>query len=58
MKKNIRCKLFGHKWLFKDYTHNVDSIGQKLPYIKSRICTRCHQRETTKDNKLWIQSYL
>lgn len=36
------CKLFGHRWLYKDYSNYIQADGSKYAFKASRTCTRCN----------------
>ena len=37
------CKLFGHRWLYKDYSNYIQADGNKYAFKASRSCMRCKQ---------------
>ena len=42
---NTVCKLFGHTWLYKDYTNWIKENGDHYDFKAARRCTRCKQNE-------------
>ena len=44
MKVSLKC-LFGHKWLYKDYTYAIKSNGKPYNFKAVRKCARCETRE-------------
>ena len=49
----LPCKLFGHRWMFKNYDYKKDINGNKHEYKKSRICQRCGKREQFTSDGKW-----
>ena len=39
------CTVFGHRWLYKDYSNYIQADGSKYAFKASRSCTRCNQHE-------------
>ena len=37
------CKLFGHKWRYRDYSNHIKSDGGKYDFLAARSCMRCGQ---------------
>ena len=40
---NKLCTVFGHRWLYKDYSNYIQADGNKYAFKASRSCTRCSQ---------------
>ena len=40
---NKLCSLFGHRWLYKDYSNYIQADGNQYAFKASRNCTRCNQ---------------
>jgi hypothetical protein len=45
MAKHLFCKIFGHKWLYRDFTNAVKANGESYQYTKMRKCVRCEDHE-------------
>ena len=41
----LLCKIFGHKWRFKDYSGSFDRSGNKYNFSATRLCVRCDKKE-------------
>jgi len=42
---NKACTVFGHRWLYKDYSNYIQADGNKYAFKASRSCTRCSLHE-------------
>ena len=42
---NALCKLFGHTWLYRDYSNWIKENGEQYDFNASRKCARCKQYE-------------
>lgn len=51
----LPCKIFGHRWVYKDYRHACDEFGGKLNYNLSRRCVKCLRREVHLQEGNWIE---
>jgi len=40
---NKVCAIFGHRWLYKDYSNYIQADGSKYAFKASRSCTRCSE---------------
>jgi len=40
---NKLCEIFGHRWLYKDYSNHIQADGNKYAFKASRCCTRCSE---------------
>ena len=40
---NKLCRLFGHRWHYKDYGNHIQADGNKYDFKASRNCSRCNQ---------------
>ena len=50
---DIRCKIIGHNWIYKDCSNAMMSNGEKYEYSKLRKCLRCNKREYSYDE--WLE---
>ena len=41
----LLCKIFGHKWRYKDYTFSLNYNGDHYKFTASRLCLRCDKKE-------------
>ncbi|HKR03111.1 MAG TPA: DUF1660 family phage protein [Bacteroidia bacterium] len=41
----LLCKIFGHKWRYKDYTQAQNRYGKKYNFTATRICIRCDKKD-------------
>jgi hypothetical protein len=39
--KNLLCKIFGHRWIHKDYSNHIKSDGSCYEFTVLRKCIRC-----------------
>lgn len=46
------CRIVGHTWRYKEYTHWIKETGEKYEFKASRYCLRCKQSEYFYEN--WI----
>lgn len=51
------CKLFGHRWAYKNYEMTWKDFGNPYDYKYSRRCQRCNIREVLRsEEKGWEPS--
>ena len=54
MLRKLFCRLFGHRYKYKDYDLLLRLSVDKDDYTKSRMCSCCKIREVLTKNKEWI----
>ncbi|HKR03634.1 MAG TPA: hypothetical protein VJY62_03285 [Bacteroidia bacterium] len=51
----ILCKILGHNWHYKDYTHAMQPDGTPFPYTESRRCFRCNVKFVRIEQGEWME---
>jgi hypothetical protein len=41
----LKCRLLGHKWIYKDFANSMNNIGKKYICKAKRKCMRCEKSE-------------